>query len=831
MRKVRSALSLFLSLLVIFSIWFAASDDIKAADGTFTNVKYEQGLVSWDAVPNVTNGYSVLVYRHDTGKCILVLSTTGKSFDLNQALIQYDLNDMLADVELSAHDTQGNKYHWEGSFYVNYVTMNKLKNVVFDEQGLRWTHNTSNVTDTEVSYTVTVNCEGIKNYFFTTTETSIPASRIAVLGKHDYTIDIKPKAQGYKSIPYTAVFENVTISSPESLQGLAIDADMVYWDEYPKADYYMLYFSMVNASGDRKYYDKKIYADSAFYAPYILNRFTNWAFKDQDIPEQDVQLYIAPYKYSEQLAPFVTTQYHYKKEPVKKFPISIYGVQLDSSMDLTEVLHDFTYYPGTNSIFFNSLDMHNAKDIISKRAAELGMDMTKPFISSTEDLTVYGYADLYTDNEAIVCTKDINIVHSNKSYDQLKIHTQKSGAIKGNNIYFGTGGIDINCATGTAVIAKGNITVAETKSDIYLTTNTESESEAALFANDLILEGRERYQSETGGYFDKNQKTIITAVGNWFERKVRFFASDIAPSPTPTSRPATPTPTASPTATKAPTTAPAKPTKAPTGKPSKPTAIPTVTAAPSESKAQIMEFIKRIYIYVLDREPEEEGGAFWTDELYAFRRTGAEVAQGFIFSPEFESRGTTDEEFVTILYKTFFGRDPESEGLAFWLSQLSTGTMDRVTVANGFIYSQEWADTCASYGIRSGGDLKPTGAIPPTSLTYAFVERMYTTAMGRSYDEEGRQYWASALANFEVTGESVGAFFFLSDEMNSYGLSDSEFISRLYLTFMDREPDEEGLAYWTGFLAADTQRSDVVFGFTRSQEFTDKCIEARILPY
>ena len=109
-----------------------------------------------------------------------------------------------------------------------------------------------------------------------------------------------------------------------------------------------------------------------------------------------------------------------------------------------------------------------------------------------------------------------------------------------------------------------------------------------------------------------------------------------------------------------------------------------------------MEFVKRIYIYVLDREPEEEGGAFWTDELYAFRRTGAEVAQGFIFSPEFESRGTTDEEFVTILYKTFFGRDPEDEGLAFWLSQLSNGTMDRVTVANGFIYSQEWADTCAS---------------------------------------------------------------------------------------------------------------------------------------
>ena len=234
---------------------------------------------------------------------------------------------------------------------------------------------------------------------------------------------------------------------------------------------------------------------------------------------------------------------------------------------------------------------------------------------------------------------------------------------------------------------------------------------------------------------------------------------------------------------------------------------------------------------MLDREPEEEGSKFWSDELYAFRRTGAEVAQGFIFSEEFENRGTTDEEFVTILYKTFFGRDPEEGGMKFWLDQLSTGTMDRVAVANGFIFSQEWADTCASYGIRSGGDIKPTGAIEPTELTYKFVERMYTTAMGRGYDEGGRQYWASELSNFNVTGEQVGASFFLSEEMENYKLDDKEFLNRLYLTFMDRESDSDGEAYWLGVMASGATRTDVVYGFTRSSEFTDKCIEARILPY
>ena len=300
----------------------------------------------------------------------------------------------------------------------------------------------------------------------------------------------------------------------------------------------------------------------------------------------------------------------------------------------------------------------------------------------------------------------------------------------------------------------------------------------------------------------------------------------LQPTPTPTTAPtATPTssPSATPTSVAVPTAAAPTATTAP--------ATPTPTTAPADSKAQIMDFVKRIYIYVLDREPEEEGAAYWSEELWAFRRTGAEVAQGFIFSDEFVNRNTSDQEFVTILYKTFFGRDPEEDGMNFWLTQLSTGIMDRVTVANGFIYSQEWADTCASYGIRSGGDLKPNGTIEPTELTYAFVERMYTTAMGRGYDEEGRQYWAGELANFNITGEQVGASFFLSEEMNGYNLSDAEFLGRLYQTFMNREADEGGAAYWLGIMASGTPRADIVYGFTRSPEFTEKCVEARILPY
>ena len=307
--------------------------------------------------------------------------------------------------------------------------------------------------------------------------------------------------------------------------------------------------------------------------------------------------------------------------------------------------------------------------------------------------------------------------------------------------------------------------------------------------------------------------------------------------PTPTTAPtvtssvkatpsATPSVSAKPTSTTVPTV-----TVRPVSPTSEPAVTPTVTSEPKDPEEQIFEFVARIYKYVLDREPEAEGAKFWTDELYSFRRTGAEVGLGFIFSDEFVNRGLSDEEYVTVLYNTFFGREPEDGGFKFWTSALASGSLDRMGVANGFVYSQEWADTCARYGIRSGGEIKPGFEIEPTAATLAFVERMYTTAMNREADPSGLEFWSKELANFRYSGEQVGVMFFLSEEMQGYGLSDSEFVTRLYKTFMDREPEEGGFKFWVGYLADGGSREGAVLGFTRSEEFVNKCIEARILPF
>lgn len=263
-----------------------------------------------------------------------------------------------------------------------------------------------------------------------------------------------------------------------------------------------------------------------------------------------------------------------------------------------------------------------------------------------------------------------------------------------------------------------------------------------------------------------------------------------------------------------------------------PTARPQIDAKINNKNAtkNIRAFIDRIYINILDREPESEGANFWTGELYRYNKTGAEVAYGFLNSPEFINRDTDDYEYVDILYRTFFDRDADDDGMNYWVDQLSSGYMDRTMVADGFVYSLEWANTCAKYGILSGGTTAPTTKIKPSSATNSFVERMYTTALKRDSDPDGQSYWANLLSNYEMTGEGIGTFFFVSEEMNGLKLNNSEYVNRLYLTFMDREPDADGKAYWVEQLKSKS-RLEVVMGFTRSAEFIQNCVDARILPF
>jgi hypothetical protein len=86
------------------------------------------------------------------------------------------------------------------------------------------------------------------------------------------------------------------------------------------------------------------------------------------------------------------------------------------------------------------------------------------------------------------------------------------------------------------------------------------------------------------------------------------------------------------------------------------------------------------------------------DSLVTGTRTGADVAQGFIFSQEFANRSLSDADFVNTLYTAFFDRPADTGGFNNWLSALTRGAA-RATVLDGFIYSQEFRNLAGAYSI------------------------------------------------------------------------------------------------------------------------------------
>ena len=94
---------------------------------------------------------------------------------------------------------------------------------------------------------------------------------------------------------------------------------------------------------------------------------------------------------------------------------------------------------------------------------------------------------------------------------------------------------------------------------------------------------------------------------------------------------------------------------------------------PDENAASIA----RMYYTVLGRGPEFAGAHYWVEEVMEGRNLSIrDLAPGFYTSPEFRARygeNTTDQQFVSLLYRNVLGREGEPGGLNYWTNSLAQG--------------------------------------------------------------------------------------------------------------------------------------------------------------
>ena len=259
----------------------------------------------------------------------------------------------------------------------------------------------------------------------------------------------------------------------------------------------------------------------------------------------------------------------------------------------------------------------------------------------------------------------------------------------------------------------------------------------------------------------------------------------------------------------------------PEPQPATPEPQPATPTPEPEKDPSFEDFVERLYTVALGRASEAEGKAYWVDQVVNKGLTGADCARFFMLgAPEFLGRNLSDDQFVEVLYQTYFDRESEPDGKAYWMGRLASGT-ERAVLVEEFIESVEWCNVCATYGVKSGA-LYHKATIPSKNAV-KFATRLYTCCLGRDPEAEGLEYWALALTNLDATGYQAASLFFTLPEFLGLNTTNEEYLRRLYTTFMGRDPEEEGFNYWLSMLNGGTDRNEVMRAFAGCAEFQEIC--------
>ena len=98
--------------------------------------------------------------------------------------------------------------------------------------------------------------------------------------------------------------------------------------------------------------------------------------------------------------------------------------------------------------------------------------------------------------------------------------------------------------------------------------------------------------------------------------------------------------------------------------------------------------------------------------------------------------------------------------------------------------------------------------------------RLYQTALDRSADQAGAQYWLDGIDAGTESFINVAASFLASNEYTTkYGTqTNAQFVEQMYQNAFDRSADQAGLDYWLNSLNSGTSRASVLASIASSSE-------------
>ncbi len=249
------------------------------------------------------------------------------------------------------------------------------------------------------------------------------------------------------------------------------------------------------------------------------------------------------------------------------------------------------------------------------------------------------------------------------------------------------------------------------------------------------------------------------------------------------------------------------------------------TASPS-FEANVQTVVTSFYHTILGREPDAGGLAFWTAEATRVVGLGADVkevfyamAMQFFSSAEYVAKNTSDTQYLTDLYKTFFVRDPNASELGYWQGEL-TAVQSRSALLNSFLFAQEFSnahDVALRHDQRAAGGEHDHGPLPRHLRAVARLRRLQRLA--------GRHPPGAVpggVAGLDHAEHGAGRLL-QQRRVRGAARSDRDFMGDVYNAYMRRGPggDTGGFNFWVGQVPT-RGRDGVRAQFVPSAEFQNR---------
>ena len=234
------------------------------------------------------------------------------------------------------------------------------------------------------------------------------------------------------------------------------------------------------------------------------------------------------------------------------------------------------------------------------------------------------------------------------------------------------------------------------------------------------------------------------------------------------------------------------------------------------------DMVSAAYQAILGRSVERFTMWSLVEQMDTGRLSLTTLATNLITSAEYRANFGTlnNDQFARMLYRHAEGGTPSESGVLGWKIALDTGT-SRLTVAMSFV---EWEVNLAQVDAQHPNGYwldRPYGAQ---------VGALYDVAFNRLPDPIGFEGWVGWLNSGRFQLGELARLFGQSDEFRSRyaSVSNADFVRDLYLSALDREPDQGGFDFWVGHLNRGTlARHDMVQGFAFS---TEKALMMAALP-